>query len=547
MPLYGELAGFHVLLLACGFARGAAVGTEKVARRTGTLRGLRGPAAQEADRLAALRRYAILDTPQEAPFERVVALARDALRTPAAIVSLVDATRQWFKARAGIEAWETPREWSFCDHAIGTGTADVLVVPDASLDPRFAANPLVTGPPHIRFYAGAPLRTADGHGLGTLAVVSPDARPQGITAVEARTLRGLADIVMDGFDLRLRTREALEAAERATAALAAEMRLRRAQQAAGVVAFELGAEGLTDDGQALRALHGLSPEGPLGFDILLAGVHPDDRHACRAARARAVRLGGSFLHEYRVLLPDGRIRWLEARGTMLGVGGAADPAARRAAGIVQDVTSRHQAEQERALLAREVDHRAKNILAVVQAALRLTPRDDPRAYAEAVEGRIGALARTHALLARERWTRAGLREIVETELLGFLHGQRGASDGPRARLRGPALLLGPDAAQPLAMAIHELATNATKYGALALSGGHLAVSWTLENRGGMLVLRWVERGGPPLESPPARRGFGSRVLETTVRTQLGGTLTLDWAREGLTCEIRVPTARLLAS
>jgi two-component sensor histidine kinase len=211
------------------------------------------------------------------------------------------------------------------------------------------------------------------------------------------------------------------------------------------------------------------------------------------------------------------------------------------------VTSRHQAEQERALLAREVDHRAKNILAVVQAALRLTPRDDPRAYAEAVEGRIGALARTHALLARERWTRAGLREIVETELLGFLHGQRGASDGPRARLRGPALLLGPDAAQPLAMAIHELATNATKYGALALSGGHLAVSWTLENRGGMLVLRWVERGGPPLESPPARRGFGSRVLETTVRTQLGGTLTLDWAREGLTCEIRVPTARLLAS
>jgi two-component sensor histidine kinase len=199
------------------------------------------------------------------------------------------------------------------------------------------------------------------------------------------------------------------------------------------------------------------------------------------------------------------------------------------------------------LLAREVDHRAKNALAVVLATLQLTPRSDAASYAKAVEGRVTALARAQTLLSEDRWRGVSLHALLKAELAPFVTEGLGEA-GPRADLDGPSVLLPAIAAQPVAMVAHELATNAVKHGALSTPGGRVSVSWWLarndDEHGATLLLRWAELNGPLLAAPPTRRGFGTRVLVSTVRGQLRGQISLSWMTSGLICEIEVPLARL---
>jgi PAS domain S-box-containing protein len=225
-------------------------------------------------------------------------------------------------------------------------------------------------------------------------------------------------------------------------------------------------------------------------------------------------------------------RWLELIAYRLQAG--------RVAVLLRDVTARHAAEERQALLSREVDHRAKNVLAVVQAALRLTRAPNVPSYVRAIEGRVAALARAQTLLADDRWAGADLLTLLRGELAAFLD----AEARPRAELGGPAVTLPAGAAQPFAMAVHELGTNAVKYGALSVPGGCVRVTWELESgSAGRLRFRWTEEGGPRIEREPERSGFGTRVLDSTVRGQLGGTMALAWEASGLVCEIKVPLAR----
>jgi two-component sensor histidine kinase len=218
---------------------------------------------------------------------------------------------------------------------------------------------------------------------------------------------------------------------------------------------------------------------------------------------------------------------------------------------MRDVSERKADEERRALLMREVDHRAKNALAVVQSVLRLTPRDEPRAFAAAVEARVAALARAHSLLAEGGWSGADLRAVAERELAPYAapRGGEGPMRGLLVSLDGPDVPLAPAAVQPLAMVLHELATNAAKHGALSAPGGRVEVRWRAGRRAeddGMLRLRWAEAGGPPVAGAPARRGFGTRVVEATVRGQLGGAVERRWEPSGLVVEVAVPLARLEA-
>jgi two-component sensor histidine kinase len=211
---------------------------------------------------------------------------------------------------------------------------------------------------------------------------------------------------------------------------------------------------------------------------------------------------------------------------------------------VRERTAEIRASEERVrLLAREVDHRAKNALAVVQATLRLTPKDDTEAYAKAVEGRVSALARAQTLLAEDHWQGASLASLLHAELAAFIPCP-GNREGPKVELDGPPVVLSPVLTQPLAMAVHELATNAVKHGALSAAGGRVWVTWSVCEQGDdatpLLELIWTESGGPLLVTAPQHRGFGSRVLDSVVRGQLGGRICKRWDDPGLVCRIEVP-------
>jgi PAS domain S-box-containing protein len=332
-----------------------------------------------------------------------------------------------------------------------------------------------------------------------------------------------------------------KAAEAALAASEAEFRAIFENSVVGKAQADLATLRLLRVNRCLCEILGYTAEELTGGMTFLDVTHPEDRTGNEAAFREAMAEGRPYRAEKRYLRKDGGLRWVIVSVALL----PHVPGRRaRTVATVQDITERRRAEERQALLAREVDHRAKNALAVVQAALRLTPKTDVASYAQAVEGRVGALARAQTLLADGRWRGAELRTLIEGELDGFVGpGEDGVE--PRVRLDGPPVMVSAEAAQPLAMALHELATNATKYGALSLPGGRVAVTWKVVPASREFLLDWAETQGPPVAGPPERRGFGSRVLEATLQ-QLGGTATLAWRAEGVVCTFRAPLHRLVA-
>jgi PAS domain S-box-containing protein len=198
--------------------------------------------------------------------------------------------------------------------------------------------------------------------------------------------------------------------------------------------------------------------------------------------------------------------------------------------IARDITDRKRADERIATLAREAEHRSKNILATVQATVNLSRSDTPGGLKRAINGRIQTLASVHSLFVESRWVGAELSNIVSQELAPYL--QEGAT---RVRIGGPHVLLPPDTAQAMALIQHELATNAAKYGSLSVPKGKVEVTWSL-TADGRLTLHWIESGGPPTKKP-TRKGFGTSVVGRMIRDQLKGEMHLDWRSEGLACEI----------
>lgn len=320
---------------------------------------------------------------------------------------------------------------------------------------------------------------------------------------------------------------------------ASEERLRLAQEAGGVGTFEWFPERdlLLASDQYYR-LWGLEPGAPIDTNTLVELVLPDDRGHTGAMRTSDLTSALAY-SEYRIRRADtGEIRWLAREGKLVeGEGGAP-----RLIGVAYDVTERCEAERHRELLIHELNHRVKNTLAVVQATAHQTLRrqDVPAEVRETFAGRLAALSGAHDILTRRSWETAYLDELLETALAPFVQqvGERIALSGPRVRL--PA-----KTAVSFALAIHELATNAVKYGALSNDTGQVTVTWWLSapDDHGRLNLRWEEAGGPPVDSPQ-RRGFGSRMIETALAAELGAPAVLQFAETGVVCAIEAPLVYL---
>ena len=281
-----------------------------------------------------------------------------------------------------------------------------------------------------------------------------------------------------------------------------------------------------DEGQ--YKIFGLDPKSfvvtPATVQALL---HPDDINELRKAQAQFAKGVKSYEAEFRIVRPDGDVRWCAGSAAV-----TVDSAGRvvRVSGVTVDITERKHAEERQNLLAREVDHRAKNALALAQSIVRLTRGDNVKAYVQSVEGRINALARVHTVLSLSSWQGAEIRRLVDEEFAPYSVGNQIVLSGPEVQLR-------PATAQTQALALHELVTNSAKYGALSTLSGRLSVTWADED--GVLLLVWQEEGGPPVRKPTSQ-GFGTRSVLASIESQLGGRADFDWRSEGLLCQLAVP-------
>jgi two-component sensor histidine kinase/PAS domain-containing protein len=276
----------------------------------------------------------------------------------------------------------------------------------------------------------------------------------------------------------------------------------------------------------------------VSFEVTLPNVrtlvdHNDWKTLCRQLK-RARQNGGAWQLEFRVRRPDGGVRW--CFGTAVATKDAAGRVA-RIRGTTMDITERKEAEDRQTLLAREVDHRTKNALAVVHAIVSLTRADGIQQFTASVEGRIGALARAHGLLSDSRWRGAKIADLIQGELAPLR-----AAGPERIRMSGRGLTLHPSAVQALALTVHELGANAIRHGALSAPSGSIHVAW--EQHGDEFAIQWTECGAPCLPSRvqggSVQEGLGLRIIRASVETQLHGSIAFDWRREGLCCTIRVP-------
>ena len=268
-------------------------------------------------------------------------------------------------------------------------------------------------------------------------------------------------------------------------------------------------------------------------DFIL-GIHPDDRARVGDAIQYAIDKHEEYKAEFRIVQPDQTVLWVLARGRpYYDDTGAPD----HFPGVAIDITDRVKAEQQRTLLVNELNHRVKNTLATVQslAAQSMRSTDNPADARSRFESRLAALSRAHDLLTLESWEGASLQDIVDRALEPFRSG-----DG-RLTTMGPSVRLSPKQALAFSMALHELATNATKYGAISNDAGRVQIAWSIDrgDREGVLNFSWVEQGGPPV-TPPQRFGFGSRLIQRGLSNELGGDAAIEFRPEGIVAVIRSP-------
>jgi PAS domain S-box-containing protein len=476
---------------------------------------------EEAERLRVLRAYS-LDSLQDDPeLAQIAAFAAKLCEAPVALVSLVEEERQRFLAREGIDATETPRDISFCTHAMLRDK--MMEVRDALLDPQFAHNPLVTGEPNIRFYAGQPLKSEEGLPLGTLCVIDTAPRPQGLTAFQREGLEVLAQATMR----RLRSRRHSTQARR-------EQEEREAYLRTFADSIPAIAWSATPDGHFEYFNKRMVDFTGLPDDQTGSAFHPEDWKKASALWQESLKTGNPYEVEHRLCRRDGEYRWMISRAVPVR---DAEGEIVRWFGTAVDIHDIYAASEGRDLLAKELSHRIKNIFAVVSALVTLSVRKKPehKPFADELIGTLQALGRAHDYVRPAGQSR---RSSLHG-LLADLFTPYGADDDARVRIAGDDVTVSARAATPLALVFHELATNSAKYGALSMPEG--TVSLTIEDAGEMLQLRWVERGGPPAKKEP-KEGFGSRLVELSLSGQLGGSWERRFDPEGLVCDLSLAKA-----
>lgn len=486
----------------------------------------------ETVRAAAIAEHRIETLRDDDALRTITDFAAELCGAPIALVSIVEASRQTFLSRTGLEPSETPRETSFCAYAM-LGD-DIMIVPDARLDPRFADNALVTGDLGIRFYAGVPLVSADGVPLGSLCVIDRAPR-DGLTSFQRQGLKVLAADVLNRL-----SESRTSAISRATIA-DSEGRFRVLADSMPQMVWSTLPDGFHDYYNARWYEFTGMPAGSTDGDGWNGIFHPDDQERAWAIWRHSLATGEQYQIEYRLRHRDGTYRW--TLGRALPVTDAAGTITRWI-GTCTDIHEQKLASEEREIIAQELSHRIKNIFAVISGLITFAARAHPefKGIAEDLRHRVTALGRAHDFVrphsARSR------PDAEQTSLHGLLDAlflPYQSATTQRLHVGGTDVAIDDRSATPLALLFHELATNATKYGALSNDAGSVSVTSLAEGDDIMLV--WQEQGGPVVE-PPETTGFGAQLIDLSASRQLGGTVVHDWAPDGLRVVVEVSRAAL---
>jgi PAS domain S-box-containing protein len=463
---------------------------------------------------------------EDAELSEIAAFAARLCDTPIAFVTLVTADAQYFVGRSGSDLVQTPRSSSFCAHAM-LG-AEPLEVPDASEDPRFADNPLVTGETHLRFYAGAPMISREGAPLGALCVIDSKPRPGGLTDLQRNGLILLSRAAMR----RLHAVRQQRAAHSHATASAKTMR---------EVADLLPAIIWTADGDGnfdyfnQRWIDVTGIPGPTTAEGWRPLIHPEDADAAFGAWYKSFEAGKRFESSYRLKHGDGSWRWTLARGVPQR---DAMGTLVRWYGTLTDIHDGHRLSESRDLLARELSHRIKNIFAVVSSLVSLRARNRPEVgeFVDELNASIRSLGRAHDFVRPVE----GAKGDSLLGLLAELMAPYSAQD-QRVTIGGQDCVIGPRAATPLALTFHELATNAAKYGALSTERGKVEIECTAPDD--IVRIAWRERSGPD-NGTPASEGFGTRLVKSAIEGQLSGRIERRFTPEGLEVDVEIPLASI---
>ncbi|MGB9317538.1 MAG: MASE1 domain-containing protein [Pseudolabrys sp.] len=314
-----------------------------------------------------------------------------------------------------------------------------------------------------------------------------------------------------------------------------QARLQEALAAGGVMAFEWNARtnGSNRSDNAAQIL-GLVPDKSFSAAEFLERVHPDDRPDFKARIHAVSPEKPSYRKTFRFRCPDGREIWLEESSIA-----EFDPTGRFVGlkGLTVDITERKQSDERQGLLIAELDHRVKNLLArvaVISSYTRLGSSSVDE-FVQVLDRRIHSMAAAHSLLSQNRWNGVNLADLVDSQLAPY-------ATAANMTIGGPDVVLGPTVTQAVAMALHELVTNAVKYGALSSPNGHVSVKWNRQPADGAstrVKIEWRENGGPPV-APPAKSGYGTSLIREMIPHELGGAVDLAFVTEGVCCEIDVP-------
>lgn len=483
------------------------------------------PAAGE--QLQLLASYAPDALEGDSDLAAVTRFAAHLCQAPVAAVTLAGQDNDRFLVHHGSTLREIPREIAFCPHAM-EGT-DLMEVPDAAEDPRFADNPSVKGPPHVRFYAGQPLISPEGVALGTLSVLDTVPRPGGLTELQREGLAVLAEAVM----LRLRAHRKQLVMQRE--AEAREGELRTLIDSMPAIAWSATPEGHFEYFNKRLIEFTGRPDDQEG-----KAFHREDWEKASALWQHCLRTGEVYEIQHRLCRHDGEYRWMMSRAVPVR---DHDGNIVRWFGTAVDIHDIYAASESRDLLAKELSHRIKNIFAVIAGLVSLSARKQPefKEFAEELNAVIRALGRAHDFV---RPVGGAARDNLHG-LLGELFAPYGIDEYARVLVKGDDLAISSRAATPLALVFHELATNSAKYGALATSAGR--VELTVSENGDDLLMRWSETGGKsPAKNAKLKDGFGSRLVDMSITGQLGGSWDRRFEKDGLVVELTVSKAAIAA-